>query len=50
MYELANGEPGEYEYGFARIEFAGSVTVAQVIFGPSDVEPILFLSEARGAG
>lgn len=41
VYELANGQPIEYEYGFARIAFFGGETVTQVIFGPSDVEPIL---------
>jgi clan AA aspartic protease len=40
-YELANGEPVEYEYGFARIAFMGEETVAQVIFGPPGCEPIL---------
>jgi len=41
VYELANGQPVEYEYGFARISFLGEQTVAQVILGPPDAEPIL---------
>jgi clan AA aspartic protease len=41
VYELANGQPVEYEYGFARVAFLGAETVAQVIFGPQDTEPIL---------
>lgn len=41
VYELANGKPVEYEVGFARVSFLGSQTVAQVIFGPPGVEPIL---------
>ena len=41
VYELANGEPVEYEYGFARISLMGDETVAQIIFGPADIEPIL---------
>lgn len=41
VYELANGEPVEYDYGFARVSFLAAETVAQVIFGPADVEPIL---------
>ncbi|MFW6164389.1 MAG: aspartyl protease family protein [Planctomycetota bacterium] len=41
VYELANGEPVEYDYGFARISFLGAETVAQVIFGPDDADPIL---------
>ena len=50
VYELANGEAVEYEYGFARIEFVGSVTVAQVIFGPPDVEPILGVVALENTG
>ena len=41
VYELANGEVAEYPYGFAHISFMGSETVAQIIFGPEDCEPIL---------
>jgi clan AA aspartic protease len=41
VYELANGEPLEFEYGFARVSFMGEETVAQVIFGPEHAEPIL---------
>jgi predicted aspartyl protease len=50
VYELANGQPVEYEYGFARIKFVGSETVAQVIFGPPDVEPILGVVALENAG
>ncbi|SRR5579871_1689955 len=50
VYELANGEPVEYEYGFARVEFMGSMTVAQVIFGPSGVEPILGVVALENTG
>ena len=41
VYELANGEPVEYEYGFARVALLGQETVAQIIFGPEGTEPIL---------
>jgi predicted aspartyl protease len=50
VYELANGEPVEYEYGFARVEFFGVETVAQVIFGPPDAEPILGVAALENAG
>ena len=40
-YELASGEPVEYEYGFARVAFMGERTVCPIIFGPSDSEPLL---------
>ncbi|MDQ3564884.1 MAG: clan AA aspartic protease [Pseudomonadota bacterium] len=41
VYDLANGEVVEYPFGFARISFMSSETVAQIIFGPKDCEPIL---------
>ena len=41
VYELANGQPIEYQYGFARISFLGEETVSPVIFGPQGAEPIL---------
>lgn len=41
VYELADGTPIELEYGFARIEFLGQATVAQIIFGAANSEPIL---------
>jgi clan AA aspartic protease len=50
VYELANGQPVEYEYGFARISFLGEETVAQVIFGPDDAEPILGVVALENTG
>jgi len=50
VYELANGEPVEYDYGFARVSFLGAETVAQVIFGPADVEPILGVVALENVG
>ena len=41
VYELANGQPVEYEYGFARVALIGQETVVQMIFGSDDAEPIL---------
>jgi len=40
-YVLPNGQPEEYPYGFARVSFLGFETVAQIIFGPENAEPIL---------
>jgi clan AA aspartic protease len=40
-YELANGQPYEVDYGFARISFMGDETVTKIIFGPEKTEPIL---------
>ncbi len=50
VYELANGEPVEYEYGFARISFLGAETVAQIIFGPPETEPILGVVALENTG
>jgi clan AA aspartic protease len=50
VYELANGEPVEYEVGFARIAFMGEETVAQVVFGPAGVEPILGVVALENTG
>jgi len=50
VYELADGEPIEYEYGFARVAFLGDETVAQVIFGPPDTEPILGVVALENTG
>ena len=50
VYELANGQPVEYEYGFARVTFFGDETVAQVIFGPPNVEPILGVVALENTG
>jgi predicted aspartyl protease len=41
VYELANGQPIECECGFARLSFMGEETVSPIIFGPSQVAPIL---------
>lgn len=50
VYELANGEPYEVQYGFARISFMGTETVGQVIFGPEDVKPMLGVVSLENAG
>ncbi|MDZ4657394.1 MAG: hypothetical protein SH868_07415 [Bythopirellula sp.] len=50
VYELANGQPVEYDYGFVRVAFLGEETVSQVIFGPADAEPILGVVALENAG
>ena len=50
VYEFANGEPVEYHYGFARVSFFGEETVAQIIFGPADTEPILGVVALENVG
>lgn len=50
VYEMANGEVLNYPYGFSRLSFMGSKTVAQIIFGPEDAEPILGMAALENAG
>jgi|GEM_PF-329170 len=50
VYELADGTPVEYEYGFARITFMGAEPVAQVIFGSENAEPILGVVALENTG
>jgi clan AA aspartic protease len=49
-YELADGTPIELPYGFARVSFLGSQTVAQVVFGADDCEPILGVVALENTG
>ena len=49
-YELANGQPVEYDYGFARVSFLGEETVTEIIFGPEDAEPILGVLALESTG
>ena len=47
---MADGRPVEMKYGFARVSFVGSETVAQVIFGPEDCEPLLGVVALENTG
>ena len=49
-YELGNGEPVEYEYGFAIVAFMGEETATEIIFGPPGTEPILGVIALESAG
>jgi clan AA aspartic protease len=49
-YELANGQPVEYDFGLAEIEFMGEVTAGRVIFGPDDADPILGVTALESVG
>ncbi len=50
VYELADGKPIEFEYGFARVSFIGAETVTQIIFGPAGCEPILGVVALENTG
>ena len=49
-YELANGQPVEYEFTLADITFMGEITSGRVIFGPDDAKPILGLTALESVG
>ena len=50
MYELANGEIVEYEYGNAELTFMGEVVPVRIIFGPDNSEPLLGVVALETAG
>ena len=50
VYELANGQPVEHYYGFARVEFMGEETVSKIIFGPEETEPLLGVGVLESVG
>ena len=50
VYELANGQPVEYYYGFARVAFMGAETVSKIIFGPEETEPLLGVGVLESVG
>ena len=50
LYELANGELQEYEYGFAEISVMGETTAGNIVFGPDNMEPLLGVITLESAG
>jgi clan AA aspartic protease len=50
IYELANGELVEYEYGNAEVTFMNQVVPIRIIFGPDSSEPILGVVALETAG
>jgi len=50
VYELANGQTIEYDFGLAEIEFMGELTSGRVIFSPDNTEPILGLTALESVG
>ena len=50
VYEMVDGRPVEMQYGFARISFLGSETVAHIIFGPEQCEPLLGVVALENTG
>jgi predicted aspartyl protease len=50
LYELANGELQEFEYGSADLNFMGQTIGTRILFGPDDSQPILGALALQGAG
>jgi clan AA aspartic protease len=50
LYELANGEVVEYEYGNAELRFMNEVIPARIVFGPDGSAPILGVVALETAG
>ena len=50
VYELANGELVEYEYGNAELRFMNQNVPVRIVFGPDDSEPILGVVALETAG
>src|SRR5678815_3222550 len=41
LFELANGELIEFEYGVAKLKFMNEIIGTRILFGPDRSEPIL---------
>lgn len=50
VYELANGEVVEYQYGIAQMTFMGEVIGTRIVFGPDDSKPLLGVVALESAG
>ena len=50
VYELANGEPAEFEYGIAKLSFMNEIIGTRILFGPDGSEPILGVLALQAAG
>ena len=50
LYELANGELVEYEYGNAELSFMNEIVPIRVVFGPDGSTPILGVITLEAAG
>lgn len=50
LYELANGELQEYEYGIVEISVMDEITAGNILFGPENTEPLLGVITLQSAG
>jgi clan AA aspartic protease len=49
-YELANGQPEEFDIGFAEISFLDETIYGELLFGPDNTEPLLGAIALQAAG
>ena len=50
VYEMANGQVVECEYGIAQLQFMGQVIGTRILFGPDRSEPLLGVVALESAG
>lgn len=50
LFELANGELVEFEYGVAQLKFMNQIIGTRILFGPERSEPILGVVALETAG
>src|SRR5215813_5922260 len=50
LFELANGEVVEFEYGAAKLKFMNETIGIRILFGPDGSEPILGVVALESAG
>jgi len=50
VFELANGELVEFEYGVAKLKFMNEVIGTRILFGPEGSEPLLGVIALESAG
>ncbi|HEX6717088.1 MAG TPA: hypothetical protein VF088_08245 [Pyrinomonadaceae bacterium] len=50
VYELANGQRVEFEYGIAKLSFMNEIIGTRILFGPDNSEPILGVLALQSAG
>ena len=50
VFELANGEFVEFEYGAAKLKFMNEIIGTRILFGPDSSEPILGVVALESAG
>ena len=50
VYELANGQRVEFEYGIAKLSFMNEIIGTRILFGPDNSDPILGVLALQSAG